>query len=513
MRTHALRHLAAAASLAGALLVGACGDFNVTNPNQPTQDDLSSNPTRTKLAAAATGILIAIRTSTGAAGDITGYIWRLGSMGREGVNLSGNNQPDYIEPYFGPLSGTGFGGTEWTNFYRAVRSANIYLDAAPKAAQLVGSEGLSSTEVSASLGFGKTLKALAFMYIVAGHGSLGAPVDVDHPVTDPPAPFVSEDSVYGYIIATLNDAQSDLTAAGATPFPFPMPPGFSGFDTPAGFIAFNRALAAKAYLFRATALNSSCGGTCYPAALAAITAAGPAFGLGDASQFKTGAYFDYSAGAGDTQNELSDALDAAIYFAVPEIVTLAQKQTDGTTPDARVMTKTAAATPSSGTPQQLLGIPIIGTLKFTIYLTGGNADPAAPIPIIRNEELVLLRAEANIGLNDFASALTDINFVRTNAGNLSALGSLGTKDQAITELLYNRRYSLLWEQGATWVDARRYGRIVVAANGAHQIPGIGELPGFGTGNFNPSDVPLRLLVPDDECRARGLESGCSPLGT
>src|SRR5512146_3586108 len=105
MRTHALRHLAAAASLARALLVGACGDFNVTNPNQPTQDDLSSNPTRTKLAAAATGILIAIRTSTGAAGDITGYIWRLGSMGREGVNLSGNNQPDYIEPYFGPLSG------------------------------------------------------------------------------------------------------------------------------------------------------------------------------------------------------------------------------------------------------------------------------------------------------------------------------------------------------------------------------------------------------------------------
>jgi len=136
-----MRHLAAAASLAGALLIGACGDFNVTNPNQPTLDDLSSNPTRTKLAAAATGILIGVRTP-----DITGYIWRLGSMGREGVNLSGNNQPDYIEPYFGPLSGTGFGGTEWTNFYRAVRSANIYIDAAPKAAQVVGPEGLSSTE-------------------------------------------------------------------------------------------------------------------------------------------------------------------------------------------------------------------------------------------------------------------------------------------------------------------------------------------------------------------------------
>jgi hypothetical protein len=129
--------------------------------------------------------------------------------------------------------------------------------------------------------------------------------------------------------------------------------------------------------------------------------------------------------------------------------------------------------------------------------------------------LILLRAEAELGKDGpgSAAALADINTVRTNSGNLPALGSLGTLDQAITELLYNRRYSLLWEQGATWVDARRYGRIVVAANGNHQILGIGELPGFGVGNIAPSDVPLRLLVPDDECRARGLESGCNPLGT
>ena len=84
MRTRALHRLAAA-YLAGALLVGACGDFNVTNPNQPTLDDLVNNPTRTKLSAAATGLFIGVRT------DITGVIWRLGSMGREGVNLSGNN--------------------------------------------------------------------------------------------------------------------------------------------------------------------------------------------------------------------------------------------------------------------------------------------------------------------------------------------------------------------------------------------------------------------------------------
>ena len=39
-----------------ALAIGAacaCGNFDVTNPNQPTLDDLLSNPTRQKLSAAA----------------------------------------------------------------------------------------------------------------------------------------------------------------------------------------------------------------------------------------------------------------------------------------------------------------------------------------------------------------------------------------------------------------------------------------------------------------------------
>ncbi len=502
MRTRALRRLTAAASLAGALLVGACGDFNVTNPNQPTLDDLVTNPTRTKLSAAATGLIIGLRF------DMTSYIWRLGSMGREGINLSGNNQPDYSEPFFGPLSGTGFGAAIWTNPYREIRNANTYIDAAPKAATVPGAEGLSTGEVSASLGFAKTLKALAFLYVVSSHGSLGAPVDVDHPITDPPAPFVSEDSVYGYIIGVLNDAQNDLTAAGGTAFPFPLPAGFAGFDAPPTFIGFNRALAAKAYLYRATALNSTCGpAACYNAALAAIATAAPTFGgLANAGQFQTGVFYDYSAGAGDLQNELSDALDAPNFFALPDLVTSAQTQTDGVTPDARVVSKTAAETAPA--PQSVGGIAITGTLKFTIYLTAGQADPNHNIPAIRNEELLLLRAEANIGLNNLGAAVTDIDFVRTNAGSLPAYSGAVTHDAVLTELLYNRKYSLLWEQGATWVDARRYGRLSTIP-----IP-----PGFSNStppnaNFGASNVPARLIIPDDECRALGQESGCNPLGT
>ena len=149
MRT---RHFAIAAGL---LLLGAC-NFDILNTNQPTQDDLVNNPTRVKLAAAATGLFGTAR------GGIQALIWRLGSMGREGINLSGNNQPDFQEPYFGPVqAGGSFGGTLYIDRFAFIRSANIYLDAVD------GAPDLSAEEKAASKGMGKTLKALAFAYAEA----------------------------------------------------------------------------------------------------------------------------------------------------------------------------------------------------------------------------------------------------------------------------------------------------------------------------------------------------------
>ena len=202
---------------------------------------------------------------------------------------------------------------------------------------------------------------------------------------------------------------------------------------------------------------------------------------------------------------MSDALDAPNFFALPLLIDLAQTQPGGAK-DQRVLDKIAPQT--AGTPQQLGGIGILGTHKFTIYLTGGEPNPAAPVPVIRNEELLLLRAEANIGLNDLAAALIDINTVRAGSGLLANHAAFASKDEAIAELLYNRKYSLLWEQGATWVDARRYGllnTIPIPPGFANSTP---PNPSFGT-----SHVPTRLIIPDDECRSRGQEPGCSPLGT
>jgi hypothetical protein len=86
-------------------------------------------------------------------------------------------------------------------------------------------------------------------------------------------------------------------------------------------------------------------------------------------------------------------------------------------------------------------------------------SPGSPIPIVKKEELTLLRAEANIGLSNLPAALPDINLVRTTSGNLPALGDLGTPEEALNELLYNKLYSLVFEGAHRWIDARHYGRL------------------------------------------------------
>jgi hypothetical protein len=430
---------------------------------------------------AATGILASARTG------IQSYIWRLGSLGREGINLSGNNQPDYSEPYFGPLQSTGFGGSQWTDRYQNIRNINIYLDALAR----VSTAEVSDSGKAAGRAMANTLKALAFMYVIFTRDTLGAPVDVDLPITAAPAPFVTKDSVYGYILGLLDSAQADLPRANA--FWFAVPPGFAGFDTPATFGKFNRALAAKAEVMRASA--AACGATCYDKA---ITALGGSFFVADSTQFGLGVNFDFFTEAGGLFNGLSEPLNGVTFFAHPSDSLDAQLQPGGQS-DRRVLVKIAA---KQGTPQVLGGIPQIpGTQKFTIYLTGGQADPGHTIPIIRNEELILLDAEAQWfgAAPNKLQAISDINLIRQGAGGLAVTTvTVASPDSDfVKELIYNRRYSLLWEQGTRWVDARRFNRLGDVVN---------ELPSLPF-------VPRVLPLPKAECDRRGLADNCQPPRT
>ena len=477
--TLTLRSVRAGALVTALTLLSACsGFFDVPNTNQPNLEDLVNNPTRAKLIGAATGIFSSARSG------IQAYIWRLGSLGREGINLSGNNQPDYSEPYFGPLQSTGFGGSQWTDRYQHIRNLNVFLDALAR----ISTAEVSDPEKAAGRAMANTLKALAFMYVISTRDTIGAPVDVDQPITAAPAPFVTKDSVYGYALALLDSAKADL--ARANPFWFPVPPGFAGFDTPATFGAFNRALAAKAEVMRASA--AGCGKTCYDKA---ITALGGSFFVADSTQFGLGVYFDFASEAGGIVNGLSEPLNGVTFFAHPSDSVDAQLQPGGQS-DQRVLDKIAAKV---GPAQVLGGIPQIpGTHKFTIYLTGGQADPGHQIAIIRNEELLLLDAEAQWFRTapNKLQAITDLNLVRQRAGRLAVttVTALSPDSDFVKELIYNRRYSLLWEQGTRWIDARRFNRLTDIVNEAPSFP------------FVPRVMPL----PKGECDRRGLGDNCQP---
>ena len=90
-----------------------------------------------------------------------------------------------------------------------------------------------------------------------------------------------------------------------------------------------------------------------------------------------------------------------------------------------------------------------GTHQTALY-----ASNISPVDIIRNEELVLLYAEANISAGNLAEATSAINTVR-NAAGLADYSGVSTAGALTTELLHQRRYSL-WCENHRMYDLRRY---------------------------------------------------------
>jgi hypothetical protein len=86
-----------------------------------------------------------------------------------------------------------------------------------------------------------------------------------------------------------------------------------------------------------------------------------------------------------------------------------------------------------------------------------TANQATPLGILRDEELVLLRAQAYNEAGQLANAILDINDVRTNYG----LGPVAPVDKtsAINAILYEKRYSLLFEGPQRLDDLREYKRL------------------------------------------------------
>jgi hypothetical protein len=458
-------------ALIGALLIGACNSLGVTDLNNPGLIDLQNSPTRAGVLSIATGLQLSGRYSVG---QQTGYNAELGVLGREVYNIDQADPRFITELLIGPLDGgsPAYGGNHFSQPYASIRTANILLRALGNLSS-DPQTGMTAAEKEATLGYAQTQQAYDFLRIVNTRDDLGAPIDVDVDPTGPPAPVKTKAEVFTHIVNLLDSAKTHLGAGGAT-FAFPMSPGYAGFDTPATYLKFNRALRARVAVY----LDD------YATAVALLADGGETF-INTAGPLSLGVYHTFTTTSGDSTNNLFDPNGRAI-VGHPALATDAQMQVGGTLKDARFIAKTnVLATPSSGAG-------LISSISMNVF-----GSPTAPIPIIRNEELILLRAEANIGLNLLGPALTDINLIRQTSGNLPPSAAFADQTAARTELLYNKRYSLLFE-GHRWIDLRHYGL-------------LGTLSTDAT-NFGPATRFRRFPFPANECLARATPpaQGCSP---
>ena len=475
MRIRTLRTV----GLLAALFVSACktSDLNITNPNAATVTGAQGDPGALQLQA--TGLLADFR------GLVTGFPSGVGILGRESYVFTPTEGRNTTHWLLGILVGgqqkldpAGGGGGLWGPQYNTMRDGFNFRNT------VAGSVTLSTAQKAAATGLSQTLEAFALLQIVATRDTLGAITEIREQPTDL-APFVPRDSVYKWILNTLDAAATNLAAGGAT-FPFTLHAGFAGFNTPATFAQFNRAIRARAGAYHAT----SGGGAAAWAPV--LTALGGSFlnaGATTRAALDVGVYQIFSTATGDATNGFSSATNTTQY-AHMSIQANAQLKADGTR-DNRYLAKIRTGLPiRSGLTNGAGQVSASSTIGFSGYPTS-----TSPFPSIRNEELILLRAEARLGTGDKAGAIADINQVRINSGGLpaSTLTPASTNDEILLGVLYEKRYSMLLE-GHRWIDHRRYGKLSL-------------LPIDITSGPNINFVAKVMPIPQGECLVRAKSTG------
>lgn len=427
-----MNRLSLTAALAAAALGVACIDTTgVPDLNNVTTAAIAGGLTRASVASLVNGVLNTNRTNLSPRSIIFAE-----TMARDAYNLDIADSRWVVEPLQTQIDPSGYIGgytSTWGQDYTAIRTANVVLD------NLGAAQGLSAAERSATSGLLRTMKAAEFYRLLEMRDSLGIPVDVDRPTNAPLADFVCKPNVLAFISSLLDSAYADLQAGGAA-FPFALPGGFSlrgNFTTPASFAAYNRALKGKVELYRGLD-HQRPDAAAFDRAIAALNASFLSLTPSDTGR---GVYYTYSTAAGDTTNPL---VATTLHFN-PSVGDSIQPG------DARAYKIVRRSAPAS-----LNGL-------STIY-DPAMSQPTAeniirPLALMKDEELVLLRAQAEIEKGDLVSATNDINWVRVNAGGLKPYATFTSQDAARSAVLYEKRYSLLLEGPQRLVDLRAYRRL------------------------------------------------------
>ena len=433
------RHVAYVSALAVALASGACSDINVPDYNRAGFGDLQTAPNRTLVDAAAAGMLASARIDAATRVRLTGIV------GREAYYLDPNESRYVTELVTGAIDPSSFAGNHnHLNIYGTIAQGNVLLTAIDK----VASTEYSDAQKEGLRGFVKTVMASEYLVLAMMHQF--AVVEVNEDPLATPAPLKPQAEVYAKARQLFDEGAAHL-GAGGTAFTFKLPSGITGsglnLGTPTAFRQFNRGLRSRLDILTRD----------YASANTSLAASFINTGTATRAALNHGAYYTYSSGSGDRANGLATG---APEVAEPTLKTDAQiKPAGGRDNRFDLKVDTTGST--------INRYNIASNLRFKLYRSApffGTSGASSPIPWVRNEELILNRAEARWFTGDRPGALADLNFVRTNSGGLAAIAMPANDEAFITALLYERRYSLMYEGGYRWMDLRRFGRLGILNN-------------------------------------------------
>jgi hypothetical protein len=396
------------------VLASACSLDPVLDPNFASVNSVLAGASKSQLNGMIIGQFSMARNS------LATYLQVTGTLGKELFNFNGTESRWMTELNgLRPIDNSAFYNGATTGFGLPVRQANTIL------AALENTSSATDAEKNAYRGVANTFKGLAYLYMLNAQYTNGVRLDVTDPL-NPSKPASYEASLAG-IAGFLDEGAAQLDAAGAE-FPFTAPTGFAGFNTPATFKRFNRAVALRVAIYQKD--------------WAKAATLLPQTHFNETGSLSDGPKHTFNPSAPDFGNPLVNTA-SAIIVAVKEIMDAAEPG------DTRVTSKTTKVSPSLSYTS--------GVTYSTDYRTNMYPTATTPFTIIRNEELILIAAEIAAQQNNFSNAEKYVNIVRTAAG-LPNITPPANQAGWIDAILKERLYSLFYE-GHRWVDMRRYDKI------------------------------------------------------
>jgi len=407
--------------IVGSVCFTSCEIEQVDDPNNPSLASVTGDPTKAELQGLITGLEARHRNYFGSATQM------FGSFGREiwaffgsdprftgdwlGIGLNGETYPDFFAS-----AGT------YTTPYLAVKQANVLVDAAN------ASTSLTAAEKAAYSGFAKTVKGHQLLYPSLQQFENGIRIDVSDPLN--PGPIVSYDEALAALRAELDAGFSELSGVDGD-LPFGLSEGYENFETGNGLASINRAIAARAAIYAGDGSGALMALSSSFMDLDGDLQAGPAHVYGNSPDVSNPLFYPF------------DRPTSTIIVVHPALLE------DAEAGDTR-LSKFAQRIEN---PAESADVDFIGN-----YQDGRWESNIASIPYIRNEELILIYAEANMMTGNMDEAVNAINIIR-NAHGLNDYSGGNSDDEIIDEILHQRRYSLWAEAGHRWVDLRRTGRL------------------------------------------------------